>query len=136
MDLLTAPDEDILARTICGEARNQGDEGMHAVACVILNRVARPGWWGNDIKTVCLHPGQFSCWNANDPNRAIIENLSEDYPIFVDALSIARKVISGELPDITKGACNYQVIGTDAPWSRGHTPCVTIKSHEFFNDIP
>jgi N-acetylmuramoyl-L-alanine amidase len=135
-DPSSRPDDDILARTIRGEADNQGPEGKKAVANVVMNRVANPGWWGTDVKSVCLHPFQFSCWNQNDPNRARIEAFDESDPLFVDALDIARKAISGELPDITQRATCYQVIGTNAPWSIGHTPCVTIGQHEFFNDIP
>lgn len=134
-DPSAAPEDDVLARTIVGEARNQGDIGMQAVACVVLNRTKRPGWWGNDIKTVCLHPGQFSCWNHGDPNRAIIENLSPAYTIYNEALDIARKVISGDLPDITNGALNYKVVRTPAKWAEGHSPCAVIKQHEFYNDI-
>jgi spore germination cell wall hydrolase CwlJ-like protein len=57
----------VLARTLWAEARSQGGEGMHAVANVILNRAAQPDWWGKDIRSVCLAPYQFSCWNENDP---------------------------------------------------------------------
>lgn len=59
---------DTLTKTIWGEARGEGREGMIAVAWVILNRASIGGWWGNSIETVCLKPWQFSCWNANDPN--------------------------------------------------------------------
>lgn len=37
-------DVDILARTIYGEARSEGQEGMEAVACVVMNRY-RAGRW-------------------------------------------------------------------------------------------
>lgn len=41
-------------------ARARG--GELAVASVIANRAAKPGWWGRDIRSVCLAPAQFSCW--------------------------------------------------------------------------
>ena len=46
---------DVLARTMWGEARGQGTQGLEAVAAVVLNRVqiatARGRyWWGNNIR--------------------------------------------------------------------------------------
>lgn len=40
---------DVVARTIWGEARREGATGMQAVACVIANRVAAPGWWPSSL---------------------------------------------------------------------------------------
>ena len=59
---MTATAADTLARTLWGEARNQGQCGMAAVAHVVLNRAAHPRWWGHDIISVCRAPEQFSCW--------------------------------------------------------------------------
>ena len=42
-------DTEVFAKTLWGEARGEGIIGMLAVACVIKNRINRPGWWGNDI---------------------------------------------------------------------------------------
>jgi hypothetical protein len=42
--------------------RARSEEGKLAVAGVIANRAANPGWWGPDIRWVCLAPAQFSCW--------------------------------------------------------------------------
>lgn len=63
---------DTLARTIIGEARGQSLLDMLGVACVVRERVRRPGWWGRDWESVCKAPLQFSCWNDQDPNRAVI----------------------------------------------------------------
>ncbi|OWK42211.1 cell wall hydrolase [Fimbriiglobus ruber] len=136
IDLGTATDWDVLARTICGEARGEGNQGMQAVANVVLNRVAKPGWWGATVKGVCLKPYQFSCWNLGDPNRAVILNLDTDYAIYNDALGIASGVIDGSLPDITGGATSYFAKGTPEPkWAAGKNPCAVIGNHIFFNDI-
>jgi N-acetylmuramoyl-L-alanine amidase len=129
-------DIDILARTICGEARGEGDIGMQAVANVVLNRVAIGGWWGDTVTNVCQKPYQFSCWNQNDTNRAIIEALDESKSIFRDAFNIAAKVMSGELPDITNGATHYFAKGIALPeWAQDKTPCATIGHHIFYNSI-
>jgi spore germination cell wall hydrolase CwlJ-like protein len=36
---MTDRDTDVLARTVCGEARGEGEAGMSDVACVVMNRV-------------------------------------------------------------------------------------------------
>ena len=38
-------DEDILARTLYGEARGEGIDGIEAVACVIMNRYKARKWY-------------------------------------------------------------------------------------------
>lgn len=134
-DPYTLNPDDVLARTLVGEARGEGDLGMEDVACTIMNRVARPCWWGHTVKEVCLFPKQYSCWNEGDPNREVILALDDTKSIYVEALTIARRAIAGELQDRTQGATHYQRIGTNASWSRGLTPCFIEGHHEFYNDI-
>ncbi|MGH3756111.1 MAG: cell wall hydrolase, partial [Pseudonocardiaceae bacterium] len=68
-------DWEVMGRTLYGEARGEPFDGLVAVAWVIRNRAESPRWWGRDVKGVCLHPLQFSCWNETDPNRKIITNV-------------------------------------------------------------
>ena len=51
-----------MAATVWGEARGEPFEGKVAVAWVIINRSRKPGWWGEDIRSVCSARWQFSCW--------------------------------------------------------------------------
>lgn len=55
----------IIARTLWAEARNQGDEGIHAVASVIWNRANHDM---DNLVEVCFAPRQFSCWNKAYPS--------------------------------------------------------------------
>lgn len=126
---------DTLARTLWGEARGEGREGMMAVASVILNRAAKPGWWGRSVAEVCLRPWQFSCWLADDPNRAKLEQVGERDPQFRLAQQIAEQALSGGLPDYTFGATHYHAVDIAPTWAQGHTPCVVIGRHAFYNDI-
>jgi len=62
---------DVVARTIWGEARGEGDAGMHAVASVIWLRALREAeQYGVELKDaleiVCLEKAQFSCWGADE----------------------------------------------------------------------
>ena len=97
-DILRHKEADILARTIWGEARGEGVEGMKAVANVVLNRVKiskdRGGfWWGNDITSVCKKPFQFSCWNKSDPNFKKLQIVDTKDLYFSTALRIARRAV-------------------------------------------
>lgn len=129
-------DTDILARTIFGEARGLGKPGMGAVASTILNRVAKKTWYGLTITEVCKKPWQYSCWNATDPNCAIIEKADESIPVFLDAMNVATAAIMGLLVDTTNGATHYYSTTIPEPiWAQGHTPCASIVNMLFFNDI-
>jgi spore germination cell wall hydrolase CwlJ-like protein len=129
--------KEVLARTIWGEARGEGAVGMHAVANVILNRVAQPSWWGDTVESVCMKPFQFSAWNKSDLNRVKLEQVSEEDPQFRAALQIAHAAIAGELPDLTNGATHYHDKRMEIPpkWARGHEPLTTIGHHVFFKGV-
>ena len=146
---MTGRDTDVLARTLVGEARGEGHAGMECVANVIMNRCAvtkayvkkygryHPLFGDGTPASACLKPWQFSCWNANDPNRAIIEALGEDKSIFREALEISRKAVAGDLADRTDGATHYYARSLKTPpkWAAGKTPCHTEGAHLFFKDV-
>ena len=146
---MTDQDTDILARTIVGEARGEGQLGMSDVACVVMNRAQvaehyveahgrnHPLFGDGSPASACQAPWQFSCWNAGDPNRAVIEALNDTIPIFPEALAIAQSAISGQIDDRTQGATHYYDRRMPAPpaWAAGKTPCFTEGHHLFFNDI-
>lgn len=128
---------DVLARTLWGEARGEGREGMQAVACVILNRVAiaraKGGyWWGNDIVGVCHKPFQFSCWNKDDPNYPQLLRASESDRLFAAAKEIATLAVAGQLPDITNGADHYHALSVSPYWARGQSALCVIGHHAFY----
>jgi spore germination cell wall hydrolase CwlJ-like protein len=126
---------DTLARTIWGEARNQGYDGMYAIACVVMNRVNNPTWWGDTIVNVCTKPFQFSCWLPNDPNRPKLIAVTNSDPQFATALGIAATAANGTLVDITNGSTHYfNLLMPHAPeWASGRTPTKIIGTHAFFN---
>jgi hypothetical protein len=132
-------DIDILARTVWGEARGEPDAraSMGAVACVVLNRKRKQTYWGRSVTEVCLKPYQFSCWNANDPNRSQLTRTDASNREFALALGIARDALDGRLSDDTQGATHYHATTLAQPptWARGHASCAHIGRHLFYNDI-
>ncbi|WP_255448570.1 cell wall hydrolase [Telmatospirillum sp. J64-1] len=131
---------DILARTLWGEARGESVRGKEAVAAVVLNRVARAQrrggyWWGRTVSEVCLKAWQFSCWNANDPNRPKLEAVGEENAQFRTCLRIATRAVHGGLEDPTRGATHYHAKSVSPAWARGKAPCAEIGNHFFYNDV-
>ena len=138
-------DEDILARTIFGEARGEGLEGMEAVACVIMNRFKAEKWFtgyvvinGQKIPNVaetCLKKAQFSCWNKNDSNYKILQNINANNMLFKQCIMVAKRALKGELIDFTNGALYYHTKQIKPKWAIGKSPCYSVKNHLFYNDI-
>lgn len=131
---------DVLARTLWGEARGEGDQGMQAVANVILNRVEvaeEKGsfWWGNNIIQACQKPYQFSCWNRSDPNFRKLQDVTEKDLYFATALRLARRAVAGCLVDLTKDATHYHAAGISPYWTNGEKPVKVIGNHIFYRII-
>jgi N-acetylmuramoyl-L-alanine amidase len=131
---------DVLARTLWGEARNQGTHGMQAVANVVMNRTAHAQekgrfWWGNNVIQVCQKPYQFSCWNRNDPNFSKVQSVDESDLYFASAVRIARRAVIGVLDDITNGATHYHTKNIAPYWAKGRAPCAEIGSHVFYHMV-
>lgn len=140
---VTARDLDIAAGTVWGEARGKPPTDDIAVAHVIVNRarlaaayVARKGrphplFGDGTLAGACLAPWQFSCWNANDPNRAKMAALSDVTLAPFKAL-VQRALIE---PDPTRGATHYHADYVSPAWAAGKEPTVTLGPHLFYNDI-
>jgi N-acetylmuramoyl-L-alanine amidase len=128
---------DVLARTLWGEARGEGSEGMEAVCNVVLNRVKiaqeKGGyWWGDNIISVCQKPYQFSCWNRSDANYKKLQAVTEKDIYFATAVRIARRGVAGALLDITNGATHYHEQSILPPWAMGQLPTAHIGRHVFY----
>lgn len=138
---------DTLARTLWGEARGEVPprEAMAAVAHVVLNRRARPGWWGRSIEGVCRAPKQFSCWNADDPNLPKLQTVTLSNALFALALDVATELVTIDeadpaarcAADPTRGATHYHVARMRPPpgWARAAAAPQRIGNHLFYRDI-
>lgn len=121
------------ARTILGEARGEPREAQLGVAHVLHNRLM-DGRWGNTLASVAQHPWQFSCWNANDPNREFMLALDDSDPRVLMAVGLLGEALGG-LTDPTRGAKWYKNVGLAWPkdWGVPRPGIATLGHLEFFN---
>ncbi len=130
----------LLAATIWGEARSEGEEGMRAVAHVMVNRVGAR--FGENLETVIMTPYQFSVWNRGDPNRRLVSNPERfatggiALQTWEQAQVIAREVLSGNSVDPTNGALFYHTRAIRPSWSRQGIGRQVIGAHVFYSDVP
>ena len=130
---------EVLARTLWGEARNQGVEGMEAVASVILNRAKSPKWWGTDITSVCLKKNQFSCWldiPETAKNLAALKAVTDKDPEFKVAMDVETRAVAGTLVDSVAGAQYYYERHMPAPpkWVDKLKFIKRVKDHLFYKE--
>jgi spore germination cell wall hydrolase CwlJ-like protein len=128
-----APLEDpiaCLARTIYWEARGEGEEGMRAIAAVVLNRLGTPGF----PDTVCgvVKEGQsqrrcqFSWWCDGRPDDA------QDPSAYASARDVARRALNRETGDPTGGALYFHHRGVNPEWASAYTQTAEIGAHRFY----
>lgn len=135
----------VMARTLWGEARGDGLEGIEAVAHVIINRFHARKWFTGyrfvnavkiaDIKQTCLKKAQFSCWNKNDINFPKIMKLNTENKEFRICLNVAARALGGDFYDFTNNATFYHTRNIRPSWALHHSPCYETKHHLFYNDI-
>jgi spore germination cell wall hydrolase CwlJ-like protein len=127
-------DEDILAKTVYGEARGEllrfGLAPLIAVANVVLNR--RNKNFAETAAGVCLAPHQFSCWNPGDPNREQIRNIARECFVFKTCLEVARRVLNEQWPDLTDGCDHYHERTVKPFWAACREPKRILGSHYFY----
>lgn len=143
-DTTVAVNEDevrLLAATVWGEARSEGETGMRAVAHVMVNRIGQR--FGEDLSTVILSPKQFSVWNRGDPNRRLVQNLVRDPERYVTdaaqweiAQRVSREVLAGQSVDPTDGALFYHTRAVRPRWAPQGVGRQVIGQHIFYADVP
>lgn len=140
--LLSRDGEMALALTLYGEGRGEPIEGIIGIAAVIRNRV-QTKYRGATYPGVVLAPEQFSCWNADDPNRGIMLALVDDFYIESNARVslrecrwIAQGCISGAMISNVRAARHYHAEYVAPVWAAGARPVAHLGRHLFYEGIP
>lgn len=95
-----------LAIVIWREARGASVAAKVAVGYSILNRVARPKWWGRTLIQVIWKKWQYSSMTAPGDPQLNLYPEAED-PSFQECLAVARAVLLGTEPNLYPGADSY-----------------------------
>ncbi len=119
-----------LALAMYWEAKSEGEEGMTAVASVVLNRVAHPQF----PATVCAvvkqggeaPPCQFSWWCDGKSDRPV------EARAWATASRIAAHAVQKPPSDRTRGALFFHNTGIETPWTRRRERTVQIGHHIFY----
>lgn len=136
-----------VAACLYGEARSEPIQGLVAVANVIRNRIRRPERFGASPSAVVLAPWQFSMWHptGGEGNYKRVLQLMQQFVAGTqitdlgarECVGIAQLMLGDYLRDQTKGAVHYHALKQQPrpAWAMGHTPCVQISGHLFYNDV-
>jgi len=123
----------VMAKTLYGEARGEGQAGLEAVAWVILNRSKRRN---KSVSDICLAPKQFSCWNESDPNAKKLESLrienDPENPAYLRCIATAAGVLAGDIQDRTSGSDHYHTSDISPSWARDMDLRGIIGHHKFY----
>ena len=142
--MMALSDDQYLALTLYGEARGESVVGKIAVASVIRNRL-HTGRWGTNYASVVLAPKQFSCWNLDDPNLAILRQLGNELSTGVtttdaalrECLWVADGTVRTMFASIVADAMHYYAVSlSHAPaWAGTGTLVETIGGHAFYRGV-
>ena len=123
----TAYETVLLALCCWREARGETLEAQRGVIWSVLNRAARPGWWGKDVVSVILMPKQYSSFNADDPNAVKLPTSTDSVWQEIMLLAVSPGA------DPTGGATNYYSDGIPSPsWAAEMTLTKKIDSLNFY----
>lgn len=122
-------EEKVVAAVLMGEAWNQGEKGMLAVAEVISQRVRLME--RTPLQVVTMRK-QFSCLNGTTPSK--LYNRFARYADFDTALRIAQRVCQQPetLTRMTNRATNFTRKEEKPYWARGRKPVAVIGDHAFY----
>ena len=132
-------DRELLARLIQCEAGGEGDNGMRAVASVVMNRVqTRIGEYGryNTISAVVYQPGQFNCAATTLSGRQNLQNIYNMNPSQVHYDIASWAISGGRLANLWQALWFYNPY---SPTCRNNFPSevgyfnIRIGNHCFYN---
>lgn len=121
----------IVAATLWGEARGEGQQGMQAVLNVIMNRAKGDFKKARDV---VLATKQFSMWNnVSDPEASALNLARNSDDQWLVAVRLVDKAAQGKLPDITHGALFYfNPKKANPSWAKKMIRTVRIGNHDFY----
>jgi len=132
LDETLTPGERIVALTLLGEARGEGEKGIYAVACVIQKRAKQRKL---SPAKVCLQPKQFSIWNGIKGEEELHYLWKSKHAKY--ARKLARAVCRGGKLSLTYvgDADHYyskKYLKKPPYWAKNKKPVKIIGNHVFY----
>ena len=134
-------DRELLARLVQCEAGGEGDNGMKAVASVVMNRVHAPGGeyarvGRGSIRNIIFQPGQFVCASETERGKYNPQNIYNMSPEAIH-YEIADWAIAGNrLPPLGRALWFFNPFSPNCRQnfpSKVGTFTVRIGDHCFYN---
>ena len=134
------PEEEVVAITLMGEARGEGEIGLYAVGCVIQKRAQEREL---TLSQVCLQNKinkngvrvwQFSCWNDKPYIETMKRLLKADTKQAKYSKRLARAMCAGGMltQTFTGNANHYHATYVTPYWSKKFKPTKRIGNHIFY----
>lgn len=127
----------LLALTVWREASNQPRGTKDAIAFSVLNRVARPSWWGTNLLSVLFKKWQYSSLTApGDPN--LVRWPMETDPSWWDSIEAAIDALENRVSNPFPGADSYfdaslVAAGKIPTWATADKYCGRSGAMMFYN---
>lgn len=128
--------DNIIAATLTGEARGEGEKGMQAVLNVLQNRLKYAKETNFDkIKDIALQKRQFEIWTSRktDEQKAEFVNKMRKTPQWATAIKLVERARQGKLEDLTNNATFYHTNKMEPNWADSFTKTNIIGNHIFYN---
>lgn len=133
-------EEEVVAITLMGEARGEGEIGLYAVGCVIQKRAQEREL---TLSQVCLQNKinkngvrvwQFSCWNDKPYIETMKRLLKADTKQAKYSKRLARAMCAGGMltQTFTGNANHYHASYVTPYWSKRFKPTKRIGNHIFY----
>lgn len=126
----------LMALVVYREARSESSAARLGVAFAVMNRVAKPGWWGKTVREVLFKPWQFSSVTAHGNPELLVwptEQIPADEAAWEDCLNQSLAAYQKTKTDPTDGADSYYDISIPAPvWASSETFTVQIGKLRFY----
>ena len=133
-------EEEVVAITLMGEARGEGEIGLYAVGCVIQKRAQEREL---TLSQVCLQNKinkngvrvwQFSCWNDKPYIETMKRLLKADTKQAKYSKRLARAMCAGGMltQTFTGNANHYHATYVTPYWSKKFKPTKRIGNHIFY----
>ena len=122
-----------MALCIWREARGEITIAKIGVGMCILNRIAKPSWWGTNVMEVIFKKWQFS--SLTDPRDKQLTVWPKAHnPSWESCLIISEKLLKGDYENPVPGADSYHDISIPAPyWAKPEQFVGQIGHLRFFD---